>query len=92
MKPQEAFAKARQNGFTEELQEIACQENWSAFYFAKHVVGADITKCQQAACRYSYFAMRFAEVVPGADIEYCKQYMGEFLDPYLKGMMARALK
>ncbi|MFA5760109.1 MAG: hypothetical protein WC942_12270 [Clostridia bacterium] len=52
-------------------QEIARKDSWSAYVFARDILGADIEKCQEAACKNPEHAYRFAKDIRGANIEKC---------------------
>jgi len=71
MTPIEAWKKARDSGYTRELEEIACKEPAYAYYFALDVKGANIEYCQEKACKHSYWAYNFAHNVPEAGLNYC---------------------
>jgi len=71
MTPLDAYYKARESGYTRELEEIACKNTWYAYYFARNVPGANIEYCQEIACKYPQLAYDFARYVAGADLNYC---------------------
>jgi len=67
----EAYKKARESGYTRELEEIACKDPYLAYMFACYVPGANIKYCQEHACEKPEDAYWFALYVPGADLNYC---------------------
>jgi len=73
MKP-DAYHKARESGYTRELEEIACKDPGDAYWFALHIPGANIKYCQEHACKYPEYAYWFASDIPGADIKYCQEW------------------
>ena len=87
-----AYSEAVIQGFTEDLQMIACKSPFSACVFASNIDGANITYCQEAACKDPKEAYWFAQEVKSADIEYCKKHMGEYLEQYLRHEMRDALR
>jgi len=74
MIPLEAYKKARESGYTRELEEIACKEPAYAYWFARDVPEADIKYCQEHACKKPGYAFLFARHVPEANIEYCQEW------------------
>jgi hypothetical protein len=73
MTPEDAYCKARESGYTRELEEIACKDPIDAYDFARVIPGANIDYCQEKACRDSFYAYCFARNVAGANIEYCQE-------------------
>ena len=73
MSPYEAFHKAKRDGFTDELQIIACSDAYNAVSFAMYVKGADIKYCQEQACRDANKAYFFTLEVPEADVAICQE-------------------
>jgi len=71
MKTHEAYYKARESGYTRELEEIACKYPGYAYYFACDVYGANIEYCQKWACKHPWYAYWFACDVSGANLNYC---------------------
>jgi len=71
MKPEDAYCKATESGYTRELEEIACKKSLYAYCFACDVPEANIEYCQERACKDPKFAYLFARYVPGANLNYC---------------------
>jgi len=74
MTPKEAYWKARESGYTKELEEIACNDPHYAYFFAINVPEADIKYCQEHACKSPKYAYWFAYWVTGASIKYCQEH------------------
>jgi len=70
MTPIEAWEKALE-GYTKELEEIACKNPYYAYWFASDIPGADIEYCQEWACKAPEWAYYFARYIQGANLNYC---------------------
>jgi len=71
MKTLDAYYKARESGYTRELEILACKNPLWAYYFACDVPGANIEYCQEWACKEPRWAYEFACGFPEADLNYC---------------------
>jgi len=71
MRPLDAYYKARESGYTRELEILACKDPEYAFWFARAIKVANIKYCQEWACNDPLYAYRFALYVREADLNYC---------------------
>ena len=82
LNPFEAYLKAKNDGYSKELESIASKDLIWLHNFARDIPGANIERLQNKVLQHPWPSLMFAKNIPGADINLLIKHMGKYLDVY----------